>query len=714
MNEIFFYGGVITMGVSSIVAIVTMVILKLKKHNLNNEDVNSTADAMKSYKTIRALLYSLVFIIFSSGASLFFIGIKRMESAQQSLIYAEKSAIALDNGNINEAVDYAMKSLPDNNNIFVSDYTSYGQKALIEALGIYNKYSGFNTKLEITQPEEINEIVLSNDGKTLALLCGLELVLVNTETNITIDSFTTFDKEFFYPLDFDFESIEDFENLEESNEIDFDKELYFSNMQFITNDYFIFTINDQIQVYSLLSEEIVYVGDTVQDITVSADNNIIAVIFEDDDFATIFDLENETIEKATFYGETRNEDNGLFTLNYDGSLLVTSFPNGGIHLNYLGKSYGYLELLEASNFESFDGGFYDNYLALVCYDGLTYTFSIIDIDNLNKTTGFDLESEIQVNVDSDNGIYLSNDQIIVKIDPVTGEQTNIAYIGDNFSNIKEFFVKYDYSLIITNDNDYYIFDPDGNALDKSVYDNGVMAVMQENIVVLGEKNSKSINLFKRNENNETTIFNYSNNDSYTEAKVSSDGTKLILFGNENIYIYSNESSVVYTVNISDLYSGNEILTQEYIRSEDGDYLKVTYSDGTVHLYDIEKGQIIDKYTTDLSDDNTKYFYTPNYKIQTTLYGAPLVYKISNNKLVGQLDDKGYLVNATEFEEFLILEYVAIDGTKFGQLLNNNLEIITELPNLTDVLNGELIFDDGNGVIRKDRIYSIYELKNMVI
>lgn len=697
MNEHFFYGGIAVMTLTSMIAIIAMVIFKVSKHNLDNKLLQEESESNKEsnddkkienikkqivkHKKNKILTSIFMIILFVLGGFLSYIGIKRIESAQQSMIYSEQSSIELAKGDINEAIDNAIKALPDPDSIFVSDYTSYGQKALTEALGIYNQHKGFDLHEEINQPTEIKEILLSENGNTLALLCDFELILIDTELNQTIEVFTSIENDF-------------------------------RDIKFIGSDYFIYTNIDGVEVYNIEQQETVFTGIETEDIAISGDGNIIATIYKDDEFATIYNLKDEQVTTASFYGKTRNEDNGLFSLNNDGTLLVTSFLDGSIHLNYLNKYHEYIELLEHSDFKAFDGGFYNNYLALLCSNDTNYTFSIIDIANLSKTTGFEIDSKMQIIVE-ESGVYLSNEKVVVKIDPETGEQQNIAYIGDDDFYIHQFFVSQEYTLIFTENNSYYIFDPEGTILKKNTVDN-LQGDMKNNIIVLKNEDDKKVDVLKRDLYDLSVMFTYDTEVKYTEAKISSDGTRLILFGEDEINIYTSENNIVYTVDIS--IKDAEIIEQNYIRNEIEEYLEVIYSNGYVYSYKPKNGQIIDIYEINLDDykdDGMRYFYTNDYKIQVSEYGAPIVYKLDSNKIVAQLYDNAYLLDITQLENHILVEYSSLEGEKFAHLLNNNLEIVTELPNFIDTLNNDLIFDNGNGIIRKEKIYSVLELKNMV-
>ena len=57
------------------------------------------------------------------------------------------------------------------------------------------------------------------------------------------------------------------------------------------------------------------------------------------------------------------------------------------------------------------------------------------------------------------------------------------------------------------------------------------------------------------------------------------------------------------------------------------------------------------------------------------------------------------------------EYISAEtGERYGLLLNENLEVLAELPGLCDAFeDGRLIFDDRKGGLRQSHFYSTEEL-----
>ena len=115
---------------------------------------------------------------------------------------------------------------------------------------------------------------------------------------------------------------------------------------------------------------------------------------------------------------------------------------------------GDLEIFDASEFTHFEGGFSGKYFAFSATGGSGSQFAIIDTAAASQTGGFELTSRVGVETD-ENGIYISNGMTVVSIDPVSGQQTELAYTD---SDVKTFSHTDEYTLVLTGNNTYWLFD----------------------------------------------------------------------------------------------------------------------------------------------------------------------------------------------------------------------------------------------------------------
>ena len=76
----------------------------------------------------------------------------------------------------------------------------------------------------------------------------------------------------------------------------------------------------------------------------------------------------------------------------------------------------------------------------------------------------------------------------------------------------------------------------------------------------------------------------------------------------------------------------------------------------------------------------------------------------------ELEPDAFLTYVTQVGEYIVTEYVSAQGERYGLLLNADCETLARLPSLCDITaDGDLVFDDRMGTLRRSRIYSPQEL-----
>ena len=124
----------------------------------------------------------------------------------------------------------------------------------------------------------------------------------------------------------------------------------------------------------------------------------------------------------------------------------------------------------------------------------------------------------------------------------------------------------------------------------------------------------------------------------------------------------------------------------------------------LHFILAQTGDVFQK---DLEEE----FSTEKYRFVSELHSAPKVYDKQSGKFVKELEKDDFLAYVTEVGEYILTEYVRADGERYGLLLDQNLEILADLPDLCDIhIPDETIyFDYKNGELRQCHLYSIQEL-----
>jgi hypothetical protein len=165
-----------------------------------------------------------------------------------------------------------------------------------------------------------------------------------------------------------------------------------------------------------------------------------------------------------------------------------------------------------------------------------------------------------------------------------------------------------------------------------------------------------------------------------------------------------------------LYNGTEIpdakqvYDQQYRREGNASYLEVIYNDGHVDSYSGITGELLGAEQRAPPDLNLpEEFFTDKFRIEAPLHGAPTAYDKTTGKRFRELEKDAYLTYVTQLDGHIITEYIASSGERYALLLDERLETLARLPQLTDIVGDTLYFDDQIGNIRQGRIYSADEL-----
>lgn len=226
---------------------------------------------------------------------------------------------------------------------------------------------------------------------------------------------------------------------------------------------------------------------------------------------------------------------------------------------------------------------------------------------------------------------------------------------------------------------------------------------------------------KLKEHDQAQIASYNTKYSHSEARVNSDDETVMLFKYKGFLISDFSGEEICEVSLD---NSDKIYDQQYLRQTDGNYLEVTYYDGTVNGYSAEDGTLA--YTKEIEPpDDSLYeeFYTDEYRITSKLNGAPEVYSLKTGEKLFDLITEDYLTYVAQVGEYIVTEYLTAGGERYGLLLNANCETLARLPTLCDIecqtdeknegqSEVHFIFDDGLGNLRQSRLYSLDELVDM--
>ena len=635
----------------------------------------------KRYMVAMSMVVSVSFLI---GGSCSFVGLKQIERRKEALALAEYSANALAEGNVVGAVELALQAIPIKKSIFEAEVTAEAQKALTDALEVYNLEDGFKAWDMIELPSAPFKVVASPEGSCFAVVYAYEVAVFRMEDGQGIVRLPV-------------------------------QNSALSDVVFVSETQIVYTGEQGVTAYDLEEKKVLWTGEVATTLTVSGNRRIVAAINRDEDHVMIYQVSDgkkvmerslDGMHLSVAVNDTfADPENDIFALNEDGSILAISFSNGGMRLLVLENPWDDIIILEESDYVHFEGGFCGKYFAFAANKGGEAVFQIVDAHEAILLGVYDSKDELLLQAD-ERGFYLAEGNLLIHFDSVTLEQMELAFTGS--ANIKGFSVGKDYVLVGTDEKQFCFFDRGAHlSSSESCTENCDFVVLTDEYAVIGNRSEPFLRMLKLENHKEAQLLEYNAHYAHEEARISQDGEMAMLFDYQGFCIYRMSGELVTQVELPDK---EQIYDQQFVKGEGDSWLEVIWYDGMVRRYSARDGGLLSEEVGEApSKDLYEEFYTSKYRITSPLHGTPEVYSLETGKLVAMLEQDSYLTYVTEEGNYLITEYISAEGKRYGLVLDEKFQTLAYLPNLCDVKDGMLVFDYEAGNLRQSRLYSLSEL-----
>lgn len=624
---------------------------------------------------------------FLAGGACTFVGLKQLEQRQASLAAAEYSANALAEGNVSQALRLALQAIPAGNGIFSAPVTAQAQRALTDALGIYDLSEGFEAVDAVALPAAPFKVVMSPEGSRFAVVYAYETSVYNAET---------LEKETVLPI----------------------RESALSDVVFPEEGKIVYAGAQGVEAYDLNAGQALWSKEPATFLTLSGDGKCVAAVDRDEDRAVVYRVsDGEVLYERSFEGNHMqvaandifaDPEDDIFALNEDGSFLAVSLSGGGLILYNMDDPAEDLIIYESSGQTHFEGGFCGKYFAYAAGGGSGAVFGIVDTEEGVLLGESQSGSPYRLKTDGD-GIYLANENLLVRFDPVTLEQLELAYTDS--VNITGFAVDGGYVLAATSDNGFSFYDGGAHLMSaESCQENCDFVALSHGRAVIGNRNEPSLRVMKLENHSEALLGSYDPRYIHDEARISADRKTAMLFSCGGFSVYDLAGGLIHSMELPD---PEQIYDQQFRKNGTDSYLEVVWYDGTVRCYSAADGTLTSETKGEApAKDLYEEFFTDRYRIVSSLHSAPEVYELQSGKQAAVLEEDSYLTYVTQVDEYLLTEYVSASGERYGLLLDENFETVACLPDLCDVTEEGFVFDDGAGNLRQCKRYSLQELIGM--
>lgn len=650
--------------------------------HLRENDIRTIRHKRRVKTTAAALA-----VTFLLGGLLTFTGLKQMERAQaagkaaaemaeQALSAVSGSESAYRNGDIPGAIRLAMDALT----LESSPYEAPAQKALTDALGVYDLSDGFRPARTLLLPSAPLKAVLSPEGSRAAAMVSGKLLVFDTASGEKLAELPA-----------------------ESSAL--------SEAVFAGEDRILYAGEGALRAYDLAAGRELWSGKAATGIALSADGSTAAAVYKDENMAAVYDAATGEVRQAVTFGERQQSviandvfadpEDGLFALSSTGRWLAVSFSDGSLEIFDLQDSAGDLSIFDAAEYTHFEGGFYGPYLAFSAAGPEESVFAVIDAEAQVQTGGFASANPFRVQADED-GILVATENILVRLDPETGEQEELAYTeGD----ITGFAHHGGYTLTALSDS-FGFYDEAAALVEQRDGLCDFTAIAGETALT-ADRNTPCLRILQMERHPEAQIFAYDRSYVHDEARISREGN-VLLYRYDGFRLYAPDGGILKEEALPD---PEQVYDQQFRREAGGEYLEVIYNNGTSLCYSATDGRLQEERAGTPPDGSLdEEFITDRLRITAPLHGTPKVYDLESGALVRTLEEDDYLAYAAQVDGGIMTEYITARGERYGLLLNEDCETLARLPGLCDVTeDGVLVFDDNRGNLRESRIYSLQEL-----
>ncbi|MCL2053834.1 MAG: toll/interleukin-1 receptor domain-containing protein [Oscillospiraceae bacterium] len=675
----------------------------------------------------------------------------QLKLENESYVFAEYSATALANGDRDEAIRLALDALPQNLNKPERPFVITAERALANALGIYDVSDTFKPHKTAVFPAAPTKVILSPGEKYAAAVFPFSVAVINTESGDILH------------------------NLPALKSI-------LADVQFLSDNIIVYSGADGITAYDIESNAILWQGGRATTIAVSDDKSRVAAVLTDENKAVVYSADGAVIAEVDFGGKKMrtpaedlfNPNDRLFALNSNGSRLAVSFDDGSVSVYDVSNIFENV-ILPQSDAGYFQGGFYENalFFSAVFSNSASCKLFLYSPD-LEPLGEYNADSLITA-VAGDDGLYVSNGNMLALIDVATGEFYAVLSAGGTISS----FSQSNGVFIINETSGDYRFAGGLSGVTKTYSSDSVnhFTDLGNTYALTGSRDSRTVRILKRAVNRDNIFFSYPLDYSFSEAKVSNDSSRVMLYSYTGFRLYSADSTLIAEQNFPNpfdvldtmvdkasgniaviyadkviLYSGidGELLDEfenfgsavlfdfnnprgqaltteggrvlyegEYVA--DGEIIGVLHADGNRTAFAVSDGAVCriftaapnsapaEKFTTDVRGRAEVYF-TGDYVFISPMHGDAKVYNL-DGVFIRAIEENAYMTETEQLGEYIAAGYVNAYGERYTLILaGEELETRLEIRGFTGLTGRELLLlDDSAGSLHTRELYSTEEL-----
>ena len=427
----------------------------------------------------------------------------QLKLENQSYVLSEYSTALLADGDPETATLLALAALPDDLAKPERPLVAAAEKALADAMGIYDVRGGYKSHKVLGLPAAPGRLLLS-PGETYTVVL--------------------------YPYSLDVFDTESGEKLYTQQTV----HSTLADVLFLSDDTLVFAGEKGITAYDIALGRELWTGRPATGIAVSGDGTKIAAVYKDEGTAWLYSPDGKELGSIDFSGKkmripvndsfSQTRDT-LFALSRNGGRLGLSFDDGSVCI-FDTQSRESTEIFPARGAIHVDGGFFDDVLAFAPVETDPYNagFLLFDTGNMSYIQQYSSgQSHFTVYINPD-GIYLTHEDKAFSVDTTTGELSTVALAGGRIIA----FAKSGKAFLICESGGLYRFPGDGEQIYQSDYA-CQLAALGERYALVGGYDSKTIRILKKADLSTSEIMTYDSLYSFSEAGINPETDRAVFY-----------------------------------------------------------------------------------------------------------------------------------------------------------------------------------------
>ena len=451
----------------------------------------------------------------------------QLKLENQSYVLAEYATNQLSAGNPDVATLLALEALPKDLERPERPYVPAAERALADALMVYNTGSGFQPHRAISLPAPANQVLLSPNEQYAAVLCGYELMIADMETGAILVTLPT-------------------------------QRHALNDVVFLHDEALIYTGEHGLAIFDMPSRSQVWQAEPASRLALSGDGNTLAAIYRDASTAQLYDLRGGALGPSplgsiSFGGKSMpvpvdgalyNPHNGVFSLNQDGSALAVSFSDSSLRIfDTATNAISEVETLENATF--FSGGFYRNSLGFAATSSSESNYVLYDQFNDMTIMSYSVDTSVGQFKPFllPDGHYMALGNEVFFMDRSTGSAQRIAGIGSRIESLDKQGESY---LLSEAGGAYHFVNLDSTDETRSFQSDYTSDFLDlgASFALTGSRNSNTVRILRYMDRSGQELFAYDESYFFSEARVQGSLDRVIFYSFQGLRIYNLEGILI--------------------------------------------------------------------------------------------------------------------------------------------------------------------------